>query len=63
MSPNAIKSLDDYNKRMLCDYIKEWMENDDVTCFDWNRSRLVPFPNKGDFDDPNNWIGINLLDA
>ena len=26
-------------------------------------SRLVMLPKKGDFHDPNNWIGVNLLDV
>ena len=34
-----------------------------MTCFDWTRSRLLPLSNKGYFHDPNNWRGINLLDA
>ena len=32
MTPNVAKSLDENNKRTSCDFVKEWMENNEVAC-------------------------------
>ena len=61
MSHNAIKLLDDNNKRKSCDFGKEQMENDEIVCFDWTMSTLATFSNKGYLYYPRNWRGINLL--
>ena len=39
----------------------EWIESDEVAHFDYAKSRLVPFPKKGDLNNRNNGRGINLL--
>jgi len=63
VSPNMIKALDVENRRILFRFMRDWMENDDLTFDEWLESRLVPLPKKGDLHDLNNWRGINLIDV
>ena len=46
MSPNVIKSLDINNKLALFEFIKTWIENENIKHEDWIKLRLVPLPKR-----------------
>ena len=62
ISPNAIKSLNDQNKRILHKFIFQYFE-EGLDFKEWHKAKLIPIPNKGNTKNPNNWRGINLLDV
>ena len=47
-------SLDTNNKMKLFEFIKAWMEDENIKHEDWMKSRLVPLPKKGDLHHLNN---------
>ena len=62
ISPNAIKVLNDDNKRILFQICSNYFNDDDLDIEEWKIGNLKILPNKGDLSSPNNWRGINLLD-
>ena len=54
MSPNVIKPLDINNKLGLFEFIKTWIENENIKYEDWMKLRLVPLPKKGNLHDLDN---------
>jgi len=62
ISPKILKVLNKDNRRVLFEFMKVWMEDEDVIYNEWKQPRLVPLPKKGDIHNLNNFHCINLLD-
>ena len=63
VSPNALKVLNDGNKRKLHKFINCWLEDKYFEYPEWRIASIKALPKKGDLSDPNNWRGIVLLDV
>ena len=63
VSPNAIKALNDENRRYIFHFIVEFWE-DSKDYESWHSGLLVLVHKAGkEKSDPNNWRGINLMDV
>ena len=61
-SPNAIKALNQDNKKVLFDICSDYFDNH-TEIDEWKIGSLKILPKKGDLSNPNNWREINLQDV
>lgn len=62
-SPNAVKVLNIENKSKLLHFFNIWLDDVNIEYSEWLVTYIKGLPKKGDLSDPNNWIGIVLLDV
>ena len=63
ISPNALKALNDSNRRILFHNVEQWWNNDSIDHPEWHEAGLRPLPKSGDLTNPNNWRGIVLMEV
>ena len=53
--PNLLKVLDDCNRQVLFEFMRDWIEDNSIMYEKQKKSHLVPLPKKDNIYNLNNW--------